>query len=168
MPVVSLHFYMVFPRVNPFYRAHRRSVVAALYGIPSAFAMAIWWCMASGGWLRGSVGPAVEDALSTVLWWIKGLSIGYIGLSVVGPGALHRLPEGELPVGGKSSRTEPDLLDSPASWLAILPIGYLLWGAYWEPARLGPEQRGVADVPGLADLHDGVRAQHHSLQTLAG
>ncbi len=24
-----------------------------------------------------------------------------------------------------------------ASWLAILPIGYLLWGAYWEPARLG-------------------------------
>ena len=24
-----------------------------------------------------------------------------------------------------------------ASRLAILPIGYLLWGAWWEPARLG-------------------------------
>ena len=137
VPVVSLHFYLVFPRLNPSYRAHRRQIVAALYGLPTAFALAIWWFMASGGRLRDRSGPDAEAALRSVLTWIEGLAIGYIGLSVVVLVlCIVCLRASYRSAANRAERSQTYWI-LLASWLAILPIGYLLWGAYWEPARLG-------------------------------
>jgi DNA-binding NtrC family response regulator len=137
VPVVSLHFYLVFPRLNPIFGRHRRAAYAALYGVPSVFTVAIWWCMFSGGRLRSRSGPEAEAALRAVLGWIKWLSIGYIGLSVV----VLLLCIACLRASYRSAATRAERSQTYwillASWLAILPIGYLLWGAYWEPARLG-------------------------------
>jgi transcriptional regulator with GAF, ATPase, and Fis domain len=137
VPVVSLHFYLAFPRLNPIFRDHRRAICVALYGVPLVFTVAIWWCMAHGGRVRGMSGPEAEAALRPVLGWIKALSIGYIGLSVVVLllcivclRASYRSAANRA----ERSQTYWILL---ASWLSIPPIGYLLWGAAWEPARLG-------------------------------
>ena len=137
VPVVSLHFYLVFPRVNPIFDRHRRSITAALYGIPSVFTAAIWWCMHAGGQLRGRSGPEAEAALRLLLAWIKGLALGYIALSV----AVFGLCIVCLSASYRSSATRAERSQTYwillASRLAILPIGYLLWSAWWEPARLG-------------------------------
>ena len=37
VPVVSLHFYLVFPRPNPIFVRWPRRVLAALYGVPSLY-----------------------------------------------------------------------------------------------------------------------------------
>jgi len=137
VPVVSLHFYLVFPRINPVFQAHRRAICAVLYGVPLVFLLAIWWCMASGGQLRGLSGLEAEAALRPVLGWIKGLAVAYIGLSllvlvlcIVCLNASYQSAMNRA----ERSQTYWILL---ASWLAILPISYLLWSAYWEPARFG-------------------------------
>jgi transcriptional regulator with GAF, ATPase, and Fis domain len=137
VPVVSLHFYLVFPRINPFFQRHRYVLCLALYGVPLAFAVAICWCMYSGGQLRGRTGPEAEAALRPLLDWIKGLAEVYIGLSVVVLLlciACLRASYRSAMNRAERSQTYWILL---ASWLATVPIGYLLWTAYLEPARLG-------------------------------
>ncbi|HMF35907.1 MAG TPA: hypothetical protein VKF17_04680, partial [Isosphaeraceae bacterium] len=42
VPVVNLHFFLVFPRQNPVLLRHRRLVLIVLYGIPVVFLAAIW------------------------------------------------------------------------------------------------------------------------------
>ena len=137
VPVVSLHFYLVFPRVNAFFERHRRAILGALYGVPLAFIGVLWSCMYATSRLRVAGDPGADASLATLLRVVKGLALGYIGLSVVVFGlcivclsasyrsAVHR---------AERNQTYWILV---ASQLAILPIGYLLWSAWWEPARLG-------------------------------
>jgi transcriptional regulator with GAF, ATPase, and Fis domain len=137
VPVVSLHFYLVFPRINPIFQKYRRQACWALYGVPSAFAVAIWWCMFRGGQLRGGSGFEAEEALRPLLGWIKGLAGAYIGLSVV----VLLLCIASLWVSYRSAQNRAERSQTYwillASWLATVPIGYLLFAAYLEPARLG-------------------------------
>ena len=42
VPVVNLHFFLVFPRANPIFQWRRQLVLAGLYGIPSAYLLALW------------------------------------------------------------------------------------------------------------------------------
>ncbi len=167
VPVVSLHFYLVFPRINPFFERKRSTILAALYGVPLGFIAAIWWCMSSGSQFRSVSTPAAEAAvLAALVDQVAGLRL-YRALRR-GLRPLHRLPERELSVGLDPCRAEPDLLD-----LARLPAG--------DPADRLPAldrlvgarqarafERGMADVCRVAALFDGVRAEHHSLQALAG
>src|SRR5262249_16296430 len=37
VPIVSLHFYLVFPRENPVLTRYRRTVLGALYGVPTCY-----------------------------------------------------------------------------------------------------------------------------------
>ncbi len=83
VPVVSLHFYLVFPRANPIFEPHRRTILGLLYGIPLVFLAALWASMARIGWLRDQPGPTVSAAVQTSVGWIKWLALSYIGLSVV-------------------------------------------------------------------------------------
>ncbi len=137
VPVVSLHFYLVFPRINPIFERNRRAIYAALYGIPVGFVIAIWWCMYRGSQFRSQSGPEAEAAVLATLWWIKWLACVYIGLSVVVFGLCIVC----LSVSYRSAVTRAERNQIYwiylASRLAILPIGYLLWNAWWEPARLG-------------------------------
>lgn len=137
VPVVSLHFYLVFPRINPYFGRNRWPIVGALYGLPLGFTAAIWWCMYSGSQLRDVPGVEAAGVVQQSLWWIKALASVYIGLSVV----VFWLCIVCLSASSKAAVTRSErnqiywiLL---ASRLAILPIGYLLWRALWEPARLG-------------------------------
>ena len=50
VPVVNLHFFLVFPRANPILQKHRKWVLGALYGIPSAY-------------LAGALGNHVRGAM---------------------------------------------------------------------------------------------------------
>ncbi len=137
VPVVSLHFYLVFPRINPIFETHRRAVYAALYGIPSAFAVAIWWCMSSGGRLRGLSGPEAEATLQGLIGSIKGLALGYIGLSVMVFGLCYFCLTASYRSASNRAERSQTYWILLATRLAILLIGYTLWSAYWEPARLG-------------------------------
>ena len=42
VPVVNLHFFLVFPRRNPILSRHRRAVLSVLYGIPAVFLAGLW------------------------------------------------------------------------------------------------------------------------------
>jgi hypothetical protein len=45
VPIISLHFYLVFPRANPIFVRHRRRVLGALYGVPAVYLGALWLSM---------------------------------------------------------------------------------------------------------------------------
>src|SRR3954452_88361 len=45
VPIVNLHFYLLFPRVNPILQAYRARVLVALYGIPTAYLCGLWGSM---------------------------------------------------------------------------------------------------------------------------
>ena len=137
VPVVSLHFYLVFPRLNPTFERNRRAAYLALYGVPSAFTMAIWWLMYGGSQLRGQAGPGAEAAILATLFWIKILACVYISISVV----VFWLCYVSLAASYRSAATRAERNQTYwillATRLAILPIGYLLLRALWEPFRLG-------------------------------
>jgi transcriptional regulator with GAF, ATPase, and Fis domain len=137
VPVVSLHFYLVFPRRNPTFGRHRRSILWALYGVPTVFALAIWGCMAAGARFRGA--PSLEAAagLGPLIGWIKGLALAYIATSVL----VFTLCYACLNASYRSASTRAERSQTYwillATRLAVLLIGYVLYTAWWEPARLG-------------------------------
>ena len=137
LPLVSLHLYLVFPRVNPVFEAHRRATLIGLYGIPALFLVGLWSCMGRISWLRDQTGPAVTDAVLASVWWIKWLSLTYIGLAVVVFGlciVCLRMSYRAAATRAERNQAYWILL---ASWLSVLPIGYMLWNIWREPARLG-------------------------------
>ena len=137
VPVVSLHFYLVFPRRNPTFGRYRRSILWALYGVPAAFALAIWGCMAAGARFRGV--PSLEAAagLGLLIGWIKGLALAYIATSVL----VFTLCYACLNASYRSATTRFERSQTYwillATRLSVLLIGYVLYTAWWEPARLG-------------------------------
>jgi transcriptional regulator with GAF, ATPase, and Fis domain len=137
VPVVSLHFYLVFPRTNPIFGRRRGTILGVLYGVPTAFIGVLWACMFRLSWLRVQVGPEIETTLQTTLWWIKCLAFGYIALSVAVFGlCIVCLSASYRSAVNRAERNQTYWI-LLASRLGILPIGYLLWSAWWEPARLG-------------------------------
>ncbi len=137
VPVVSLHFYLVFPRINPIFGRNRWAIVAALYGVPLGFIAAIWWCMYGGSQFRSQSGPVAEAAVLATLSWIKWLACLYIGLSVVVFGLCIVCLRASYRLAMTRAERNQIYWIYLASLLAILPILYLLWNAWWEPARLG-------------------------------
>ena len=137
VPVVSLHFYLVFPSTNPIFERRRNLVLGWLYGVPVGFLAILLNCMFGVSRLRGLAGPQVEATRELLLWWIKALALGYIALSVLVFGLCIVC----LYTSYRSAKTRAERNQTywilVASWLSILPIGYLLWSAWWEPARLG-------------------------------
>ncbi len=135
VPVFSLHFYLVFPRPNPVFARYRRPVLAVLYGVPLIYLALLWGSMLRARWL----GDHLYDA-STVyraLRLVRGLALGYIGLSVV----LFGLCILCLVVSYRSARSTAErnqvrwiLL---ASLISSLLIAYLLRQAWFDPSTLG-------------------------------
>ena len=165
VPVVSLHFYLVFPRTNPVLVRHRRAGPGgALRGAVGLPAGALGE-HALAGWLGShAAGPRVEFALRLV----KSLALGYIALAVVIFVLCFVCLVRQLPARADAGRAEPGQVD-PAGLAARLALDRLLSGAgLVRPVDAGPRQRGLADVRGLAALHAGLRAEHHALQADAG
>ncbi|MFO0889173.1 MAG: sigma 54-interacting transcriptional regulator [Isosphaeraceae bacterium] len=134
MPVVNLHFFLVFPRPNPLFLGRRRAVLTALYGIPAVFLAALWGSMYTSHWLRVNHAGAGLIPLEQV---IRALALCYIGVAAV----IFALCIPCLVFSYRRAETRADrnqvrwiLL---ASLIASVLIGYLLVQAWMDTATLG-------------------------------
>ena len=134
VPVVSLHFYLVFPRTNPVLAAHRRLVLGALYAVPSAYLTALWGVMLWSRWL--SVSPD-DVRLMFALQAIRNLALGYIVLAVV----LFGLCVLCVAVSFRRAATRSERNQVQwillASLISSLLIGFLLREAWFDPSTFG-------------------------------
>ncbi len=134
VPVVNLHFYLEFPQPNFILQKHRRLVLLALYGLPSAYLSALWGDMLIVRWLSRTAG-SLET--TTAFQTVRALALGYIGVAVL------------LFVGGllclglsfKNARTRSERNQVQwiflASLIALVLIGYVVEQAWQDPASLG-------------------------------
>ena len=134
VPILSLHFYLVFPRPNPIFARHRRRAIQVLYGIPWVYLAAVWATMIWSRTHRSLGGPRVEKAL----WLLKYLALGYVTFAA----ALFVLCIVCLAASFRAARTQAERNQVrwilQASLLAIPFIAYLLREAYFvDPATLG-------------------------------
>ncbi|MHC5539318.1 hypothetical protein ACYOEI_13955 [Singulisphaera rosea] len=134
VPVVSVHFYLVFPQLNPIFVTHRRRVLAALYGIPTTYLVLLWSCML---WSRYLGYHAGGEHVRTVLRLLRALALGYIALAVV----LFGLCIVCMVVSFRSARTRSER--NQVQWILLASvissflIAYLLWHVWFDPATLG-------------------------------
>jgi transcriptional regulator with GAF, ATPase, and Fis domain len=141
VPVVNLHFFLVFPRENPVLQRHRRWVLGALYGISTVYLGALWGSMVASRWLslheRGMQAAVAFRVLG-------GLSLGYIALAAVLFGVCILC----LVLSYRNARTRSERNQVRwilcASLISSVLIAYLLVHAWNDPATLG---RGNAAWP---------------------
>ena len=131
VPVLSLHFYLVFPRPNPVYLTRRRLVMGLLYGLPVAALAAMWSLM-----IWAMLDPDSRN-VETALFILRNLALVYVGFAVV----LFMLCLTCLIYSFRRARNGAERNQVQwillATLLAFLPITYLLWNVHVVPARLG-------------------------------
>jgi transcriptional regulator with GAF, ATPase, and Fis domain len=141
VPVINLHFFLVFPRRNRVLQRHPRWVLGALYGIPTVYVLALWASMLSARLLSLRQGPMPARTAFQVL---QVLALGYIGLAVFVFGLCILC----LTLSYKNARTRGERNQVQwillASLIASVLIAYLLVQAWNDPANLG---RGNAAWP---------------------
>jgi transcriptional regulator with GAF, ATPase, and Fis domain len=129
VPILSLHFYLVFPRVNPYFARHWRGILLILYGVPIGSLLGMWTCM---------VWAAVDPShVITALGILKVLALGYVWLSaVIFIVCLACLLYSYLRARSREERNQVQWI-LLATFLSLFFISYLLWGTWNQPARLG-------------------------------
>jgi transcriptional regulator with GAF, ATPase, and Fis domain len=134
VPVVNLHFYLVFPRRNPILLRHGRGVLSALYGVATAYLIALWGSMYAARWLsQHDQGLRAASAFEIV----RGLALGYIALAVLTFGAgLFCLAASYRDARTRAERNQVQWI-LLASVIASFLIAYLLAQAWRDPATLG-------------------------------
>lgn len=131
LPVVSLHFYLIFPRVHAFFARHQRFIMGVLYGVPLTTAIALWVLMAVSRW--GQDGEQVSTALHV----LRTLVLAYVGLSVgIFLLCLACLIDSYRTASSRSERNQVRWI-LLASLLSVPPIAWLMFDASIDPARLG-------------------------------
>jgi transcriptional regulator with GAF, ATPase, and Fis domain len=129
VPILSLHFYLVFPRVNPYFARHWRAIVAVLYGVPLSSLIAMWACMLWAAWSPVYV--------ITALGVLKALALGYVWLSaVIFIVCLACLVYSYARARSRVERNQVQWI-LLATFLSLFFISYLLWDTWNVPARLG-------------------------------
>ncbi len=134
VPVVNLHFFLVFPRPNPLLLRYRRLVLGVLYGIPTVSLAAIWGSMYMSHWFRLYDSGVRTTAAERV---IRGLALGYIAIASL----IFALCISCLVYSYRRARTRAEKNQVKwvllASLIASVLIGYLLWQACMDTATLG-------------------------------
>jgi transcriptional regulator with GAF, ATPase, and Fis domain len=139
LPVVSLHFYLVFPRAKQVLVRHPRRVLWGIYGLPLLFLAAL---VGTFGLIRFRLGDM--DAL---LGLLRFLTFAYLGVA-----ALWYLASVVCLV--HSFRTAADGTErNQVKWIlfgalaALLPISYSFYLVVWRPVEFGA---GAATWPMFA------------------
>jgi DNA-binding NtrC family response regulator len=134
VPVVSLHFALVFPRPNQLYLINRRLVLRTIYAFACVNVAVLWAAMIWSRWAARYHRESVETALLLVKW----LAFGSIAIAVVIFGLFFTCLLDNF-----FRRTRTRAERNQVRWvllatlLAFPLIFYLLWRACLEPARLG-------------------------------
>ncbi len=135
VPVVNLHFALVFPRPNPLFLVRRRAVLTIIYGFAVVNVLALWVSMRWASWV--GVHRPIAEAEAWLLW-VKTLAYLSIGAAVCVFALffaclLHNF----------FRRTRTSAERNQVRWvllatlLACPLISYLLWRAWADPSRLG-------------------------------
>ncbi len=141
VPVVNLHFFLVFPRPNPVLVRHKRAVLLSLYGVTTAYLLTLWGSMLAARWFSFHAGDWQTAAAFAVLRW---LALGYIGLAAFLFGiCIYCLIFSYRNAQTRSERNQVRCI-MWASLIAAVLIVYLLIQACIDPATLG---RGNAAWP---------------------
>jgi transcriptional regulator with GAF, ATPase, and Fis domain len=134
LPVVTLHFYLVFPRANPVLAARPRAVMRTLYGVPAMYLAALWGAMLRSKWLA-TFGP--REQVAGAVWTIRNLALGYVALAAVTFGLCVLC----MVVSFRRAATRAERNQVQwvllASLVSSLLIAYLLWKTTGDPATLG-------------------------------
>jgi transcriptional regulator with GAF, ATPase, and Fis domain len=139
LPVVSLHFYLIFPRKKELFRKHPRWTLLAIYGGPLAFlvTLVLLYFQARGFLLdfrtRGDL--AAQQAVATTLEQIRTITYAYFLVAFV----LYLLCVVSLV---HSWRTATNSLErNQVKWIfygavcALVPIVYSFYLAVWLPDK---------------------------------
>jgi transcriptional regulator with GAF, ATPase, and Fis domain len=131
VPIVSLHFYLVFPRTNPIWERHRSWLRLVIYGMPLLTLAALWSLMV---WSRWSNDPVhVETALAA----LRVVSLGYVALAfAVFVLCLVCLIHSYQAAETREERNQVQWI-LLATVLALVPIVWLLCDVSVDPSRLG-------------------------------
>ncbi|HYV34075.1 MAG TPA: hypothetical protein VE988_00135, partial [Gemmataceae bacterium] len=135
LPVVSLHFYLIFPRPKQFLKERPGLTFALVYGPPTAFLLAILFLYARSRLLFQ--GQAAVEAVTSALEDLRIVICVYLGVAAVWfllsiAALIH------------SFRAVNDAMEhNQVKWilvgacLALLPIGYSFYLAMWQPDEFG-------------------------------
>ncbi len=134
VPVVNLHFYLVFPRPNPILLRHRRWVIGAIYGISTTYLFVLWGSMRAAGWFARHGDPSPT---TTAFGLVRGLAIGYVALAAVYFGlCVACLVYSYRNAATRDERNQVQWV-LLAAIIASFLIAYLLGQAWNDPATLG-------------------------------
>jgi transcriptional regulator with GAF, ATPase, and Fis domain len=138
LPVVSLHFYLIFPRPKAFLESHPGRTLAAVYG-PAVFFLAalalaylrLRWLVRGGGSVN-EIGTAWQTLRTEIAVYVFVAALSYL----FSLGALVH-----------SFRRAIDATErNQVKWIlfgsmtALVPIGYTLYLIYWEQDAFGAGQ----------------------------
>jgi transcriptional regulator with GAF, ATPase, and Fis domain len=135
LPVVSLHFYLIFPRPKQFLAKHPWRSFAVIYGLPIGFLLAIFAVylrvrlLFLGGYSPDDVSAAL-DLLRDVTYVYLGIAAFWYLLSIAA------LVHSFRAVTDATERNQVKWILVGAS-LAVLPIGYSFYLAMWQPDDFG-------------------------------
>ena len=138
VPVVSLHFFLVFPRPHPVLLLHRRAVPRLLYGVPILCLLALWGAML---WLTFTGEPPPASALVerrlVAQGIVKTVALGYVAYSVLIFGlCIACLISNYQRARGPAERNQVRWI-LLASLISLFFIGYLMWWTVDDTATLG-------------------------------
>ena len=142
VPVVSLHFFLVFPRPHPVLLLNRRAVPRLLYGVPILCLAALWGGML---WLTFTGEPPPAGTLGPLTVWrrlvaqgvIKTVALGYVAYSVLIFGlCIACLVSNYRRARGPAERNQVRWI-LLASLVSLFFIGYLMWWTVDDTATLG-------------------------------
>ena len=136
LPVVSLHFYLTFPRPRPAFLARRRPILRVLYGVPAAYLAALWLSMAWSRYVRDGRNEVVSGALDVV----KALALGYVAVAaLIFAVSLAYLLHTFWTARSRAERDQVRWV-LLASLVSSLLIAHVIAGAIRDPGVLGRDQ----------------------------
>jgi transcriptional regulator with GAF, ATPase, and Fis domain len=138
LPVVSLHFYLLFPRPKTWFDRWPRPILTALYGPPLVFLalmLANYWSICALD--RGNVSPESTETIRSLLNWMLREIYAYFAIAVL-------LYLASIACLVHSYRTATDATErNQVKWIlfgslaALIPIGYTLYLALWDQSKFG-------------------------------
>jgi transcriptional regulator with GAF, ATPase, and Fis domain len=145
LPAVSLHFYLSFPRPKRFLRLHPGWARLAVYGPALCFLVALLALYANARWIFRSAAPA--DEVAAALNLLRLAIYLYLGVaSLLYLASVAALLHSYLTALDLTERNQVKWILGGAL-IAVVPFGYSLYLALWEPDAFGA---GAATLPMFA------------------